>query len=68
MSYSPHELFGEEDVLNNQKYRTFSAVCGSANGECMMIKRRDFFLRIMRDEASRNYLETRVKTKNAHME
>jgi hypothetical protein len=67
MSYQAHELFGEEDIMNKEEKRTFSAVCGSSHGECIMIKRRDFFYRILKDEIARNYLNTRLNNKNYRM-
>lgn len=68
MSYHPFELFGEEDILNGMEKRTFSAKCVSVSGECIMIKRRDLFFRILKDEGAHAYLHTRLAAKNERME
>jgi len=38
--------------MNHNSKRTFSAVCSSATGECIMIKKQDFFLRILKEEGA----------------
>ncbi|EAR82597.3 cyclic nucleotide-binding domain protein (macronuclear) [Tetrahymena thermophila SB210] len=66
-SYVPHELFGEEDIMNQNHKRTFSAICESATGECIMIKKRDFFIRILKEEGAKQYLKQRLQNKNNRM-
>ncbi|KAL4426768.1 hypothetical protein ABPG74_006546 [Tetrahymena malaccensis] len=66
-SYVPHELFGEEDIMNQNNKRTFSAICESATGECIMIKKRDFFIRILKEEGAKQYLKQRLQNKNNRM-
>ncbi|KAL4474167.1 hypothetical protein ABPG72_002892 [Tetrahymena utriculariae] len=63
-----NEMFGEEDIMNKQKNRTYSAQCMSAKGECIVVKKRDFELRILSEEGARQYLETRLIQKNKYMQ
>ncbi|EAS07040.1 cyclic nucleotide-binding domain protein (macronuclear) [Tetrahymena thermophila SB210] len=63
-----NEMFGEEDIMNKQKNRTYSALCQSAKGECIVVKKRDFELRILSEEGARQYLETRLVQKNKYMQ
>lgn len=66
--YGAYELFGEEDILNTQPRRTLSGVCDSAAGECIMILKRDFFIRILREDTAKSYLLARLHNKNMWME
>lgn len=54
-------MFGEEDLINKTKKRSYTVICSSAKGECIAIKKRDFELRIMHEEGARKYLERRLK-------
>lgn len=56
-----NEMFGEEDIMNKKKSRTYSAICSTAKGECIVVKKRDFELRILHEEGARLYLENRLK-------
>lgn len=61
-------MFGEEDLMNKNKTRTYSAICSTVKGECIIVKKRDFELRIMHEEGARQYLEQRLISKNKHMQ
>ena len=56
-------MFGEEDIMNKLPMRTYSAICATVKGECILVKKRDFELRILHEEGARLYLEDRLSKK-----
>lgn len=54
-------MFGEEDIMNKLQKRTYSAICTTVSGECILIKKRDFEMRILQEEGARLYLEGRLR-------
>lgn len=53
---SENEIFGEEDFILGKKKRNHSIVIESAKCEIILIKKRDFFLRIYSDEGARKLM------------
>lgn len=56
-------MFGEEDIMNKLPTRTYSAICNTVKGECILVKKRDFEIRILHEEGARLYLEDRLLKK-----
>ncbi|EAR98064.2 cyclic nucleotide-binding domain protein (macronuclear) [Tetrahymena thermophila SB210] len=65
--YTNPELFGDEEIMEGVDYRKCTAICNSAQGQCILIKKRDFELRIMHEEGALNYLQERLAIKNERM-
>ncbi|EAS00959.2 cyclic nucleotide-binding domain protein (macronuclear) [Tetrahymena thermophila SB210] len=59
---TPFEMFGEEDFLMKQD-RTFSVKCTSFQGQLIVIKNKNFNIRIMQDDYTRQYLYERLEKK-----
>lgn len=62
--YSSPELFGEEEIMLEEEQRKYSAVCGSAYGHIIMIKKKDFEMKVLSEEKAFNYLNTRLAIKS----
>lgn len=60
-------MFGEEDIMNKKDFRTYSTFCSTVSGECIVIKKRDFELRILHEEGARQFLDNRLLKKNRYM-
>ncbi len=56
------ELFGEEDIIS-QSNRNFNVVCDSLEGELIFIHDNIFLKRIMKDENTAKFINTRLKLK-----
>ncbi|KAL4465077.1 hypothetical protein ABPG72_009455 [Tetrahymena utriculariae] len=65
--YTNPELFGDEEIMEGVDYRKCTAICNSAQGQCILIKKRDFELRIMHEEGALAYLQERLAIKNDRM-
>ncbi|KAL4484751.1 hypothetical protein ABPG74_019928 [Tetrahymena malaccensis] len=65
--YTNPELFGDEEIMEGVDDRKCTAICNSAQGQCILIKKRDFELRIMHEEGALAYLQERLAIKNERM-
>ncbi|KAL4474688.1 hypothetical protein ABPG72_002281 [Tetrahymena utriculariae] len=62
------ELFGEEDILNKQNKRSFSVICISQSGDIVMIKKRDFYQKVLDSDQTKRMVKYRNKQKKIVME
>ncbi|EAR83747.2 cyclic nucleotide-binding domain protein (macronuclear) [Tetrahymena thermophila SB210] len=62
------ELFGEEDILNKQNKRSFSVICVSQQGDVVMIKKRDFYQKVLDSDQTKRMVKYRNKQKKIVME
>ncbi|KAL4438839.1 hypothetical protein ABPG74_016559 [Tetrahymena malaccensis] len=64
---TPFEMFGEEDFLMKQD-RTFSVKCTSLQGQLIVIKNKNFSIRILQDDYTKQYLYERLEKKKKAFE
>ncbi|KAL4488424.1 hypothetical protein ABPG72_019274 [Tetrahymena utriculariae] len=64
---TPFEMFGEEDFLMKQD-RTFSVKCTSLQGQLIVIKNKNFSIRILQDDYTKQYLYDRLEKKKKAFE
>ncbi|KAL4429951.1 hypothetical protein ABPG74_000317 [Tetrahymena malaccensis] len=62
------ELLGEEDILNKQNKRSFSVICVSQQGDIVMIKKRDFYQKVLDSDQTKRMVKYRNKQKKIAME
>ena len=64
MQLGESEIFGDSDIINNEKSYNYSVICTSKTGELRLITKFDFKDMVLQNKKSREMLQERCIQKH----